>query len=408
MEMSWVRWLALLLGSRVLAQPPGEWPPCPAEPSERVASPKGPDDGEERSEAVNTFFRNKAGVPLKVYWVDTKGDETELGELRYDEEESFATDAGDIFHFRAARTGKLVSTFVVEPPKSVSHMITPCVGIGLDEMGFDKTRWPEYEGLVAATQMTCEGEDTSKWSCVRHVSQEENDARDKRLYGFTKEEAVGTNYVEGTTIDKIHRPQIRYMPNMTNYEGGFLKMQMPEKMKRIMLEFYHTNQKSRRQHELVPGYFTNNHKIPMDKLNMEHHPATHSAVVSEMEQVFTWWTHKRIKHVTTFGVRIYKRGSMLINHLDRKESHLISAIMQVHQIVDKDGGWPVEVLHPHKPGVMEAYLQPGEMLLYEGARLEHGRPMRFRGEEFANVFSHFAPLEWTGPKFDYKNPNVEL
>eukprot|EP00972_Heterocapsa_arctica_P079852 11766082-Heterocapsa_arctica.AAC.1 len=64
----------------------------------------------------------------------------------------------------------------------------------------------------------------------------------------------------------------------------------------------------------------------------------------------------------TFGIRVYRKGSMLINHLDKKESHLASAVLQVAQQVPEDGGWPLEVVHPHKPGVKEVYLQPGEMV----------------------------------------------
>ena len=45
-------------------------------------------------------------------------------------------------------------------------------------------------------------------------------------------------------------------------------------------------------------------------------------------------------------------------------------------------------------------MQPGELVLYEGAWLRHGRPMRFKGDSFANVFSHFAPPDWHGPTDD--------
>ena len=63
--------------------------------------------------------------------------------------------------------------------------------------------------------------------------------------------------------------------------------------------------------------------------------------------------------------------------------------------VDADGGWPLELLLPNRT-VAEVYTQPGEIILYEGAWLRHGRPMRFKGDEFANVFSHFAPPDWHG------------
>lgn len=48
-----------------------------------------------------------------------------------------------------------------------------------------------------------------------------------------------------------------------------------------------------------------------------------------------------------------------------------SAVLQVAQTVDDHGGWPLEVLLPDG-NVGEVYLQPGQMVLYEGAWLRHG------------------------------------
>merc|ERR1712187_527940 len=95
---------------------------------------------------------------------------------------------------------------------------------------------------------------------------------------------------------------------------------------------------------------------------------------------------------------------MLINHLDRKDTHVVSAVLQVAQQDDEESGWPLEVRHPHKDGAFEVYLQPGQMVLYEGARLLHGRPMRFRGDEFANLFLHFAPASWQGVRLSCPIP----
>merc|ERR1712083_637479 len=53
----------------------------------------------------------------------------------------------------------------------------------------------------------------------------------------------------------------------------------------------------------------------------------------------------------------------------------------------------------------EVYLKPGEMVLYEGTWLRHGRPMRLKGDEFANIFTHFAPLDWKG-QFPYEPANT--
>lgn len=98
---------------------------------------------------------------------------------------------------------------------------------------------------------------------------------------------------------------------------------------------------------------------------------------------------------------------MLVNHIDRQDTHIASAVLQVGQQIDNNGGWPLEVVHPHFPGRKEVYLQHGEMVLYEGARIHHGRPMRLKGDEFGNIFTHFSPLDWKGPNKAKHNPNFD-
>merc|ERR1712224_818967 len=100
-----------------------------------------------------------------------------------------------------------------------------------------------------------------------------------------------------------------------------------------------------------------------------------------MQDILEWWTGMSLVHSATYGIRIYKRDAMLINHVDRHDTHMASAVLQVTQEADVDGGWPLEVWGPD--GICnEVYLQPGELVLYEGGKFIHGRPMRFRGEEF--------------------------
>ena len=56
------------------------------------------------------------------------------------------------------------------------------------------------------------------------------------------------------------------------------------------------------------------------------------------------------------------------------------------------------------PASVSAFSQ----VLYEGARIHHGRPMRLKGDEFGNIFTHFAPLDWQGPgRVTEHNPNFD-
>jgi hypothetical protein len=81
--------------------------------------------------------------------------------------------------------------------------------------------------------------------------------------------------------------------------------------------------------------------------------------------------------------------------VDRSDTHLASAVIQIDQKTDENGGWPLEVMDADG-NVSEIYLQANELVLYEGARFRHGRPMRFAGDDFANIFSHFSPEDWKG------------
>jgi hypothetical protein len=100
---------------------------------------------------------------------------------------------------------------------------------------------------------------------------------------------------------------------------------------------------------VISGGYTNSHKILMDKIDLDKFPDIHLCIIKEMSQVLQWWTKMKLRHTSTFGLRIYRRDSMLINHIDRQDTHIASAVLQVGQIIDKDGGWPLEVVHPHFP-----------------------------------------------------------
>merc|ERR1719471_957042 len=87
------------------------------------------------------------------------------------------------------------------------------------------------------------------------------------------------------------------------------------------------------------GYM-NDRAVKMDKINLDKFPLQHQGIIREMQQIGQWWSGIRLRHTSTFGIRIYRRGSMLINHVDRSSTHIISAVLQIGQEVDEDGGWP--------------------------------------------------------------------
>lgn len=319
-------------------------------------------------------FENHVDDEVELLWVDFHGDEITQGLIMALSDATRTTFDGHAF--RVKWRNQTLKEHVVEGRATVH--IDEC-----GEMNTSHTdRSREFESL---TYEQCEGP-SKTWSCVRYLTLEDLKRRNPGDYGIQPEE--GRSYV---TVDSSYVSQIPKIPQLTT--RGYHKMNFTEPL-RFLVDWYNSEQKSIIRHDVVPGGYTNNDKVPIDKINLDQFPVIHGRIVREMRAILQWWTGMKLKHTSTFGVRIYRRGSCLINHVDRASTHLASAVIQIAQDVDE--GWPLELYLPNGT-VAEVYLQPMELVLYEGAWLRHGRPMRFKGNEFANVFSHFAPPDWTGP-----------
>ena len=62
-------------------------------------------------------------------------------------------------------------------------------------------------------------------------------------------------------------------------------------------------------------------------------------------------------------------------------------ILQIDQKVDTE--WPLTV-KDHKGKKDKVYLKKGEMVIYESAKIIHGRQFPLNGDYFENLFIHFT------------------
>jgi len=338
---------------------------------------------------VEMVWISELPFDVLMYWVDQNGDEVNPGILTASQTLVSKSINGHAFRFRTFR-GILIKEARVDPMLK-AHVISACGDVlQIESQLFEPGDDEEYESLKITT--SCEGP-SDKWSCVRLLNEEQYKNRNPADFGFIESEIPELiNY----TIDNDYVTHIGAIPRISPDGPGFLIMRMPIKLKTLLQEFYVKHRIHAETHEPVPKGFTNNEWLAMKKLNLDNYQTVRSRIVVEMRNIMQWWCRLQLRHTSTYGVRIYRRDSMLTNHVDIMETHLASAVLQVAQTTDPDGGWPLEVLLPNKT-VGEVYLQPGEMVLYEGGWIRHGRPMRFKGDEFANIFTHFAPLAWTGP-----------
>jgi len=263
-------------------------------------------------------------------------------------------------------------------------------------------RESEFESLAFDRDCRDQGTDSTKWSCIKCLTKQELAARNPADYGFHEGESPERGV--GTTWDYPEaRAHAKYVPQLS--QDGYRMMKFTPSMVKDLLEWYKEEENDfdkkvaagtgeYEEPEPVGGGFTNDNKYPFKMVNLDFRQLVKFKAQTAMKAILEWWTNgTRLQHTATYGVRIYPRHALLVNHVDNSQTHLASAVLQLSQKVDQ--GWPLELVKPNGT-VCEVYLQPGEMVLYEGARLFHGRPMRFKGEHFANVFSHFKPWNWNG------------
>ena len=369
--------------------------PCPAADVNLKSLNKG--DGR-----VSVTFRSQIDEELQVYWMTRDGEQHDVGILEPLGEVMHQSFEGHAFRVRRMLGEKEVVAETLLGRSTRQRVLVEACGAALAAQSEAPVspRAAEFEDLLHAPDKPCEGP-SHEWSCVRYLHEEDLRQRDPRDYGLQPGEV--SKHREFKTVDESYISQIPQIPRVTD-GPGYAKMSFTRPLHDALTDWYRERRNdSMKPHGVIPGGYTNNDKVLIDKVNLDEFPATHRAIVRELRDILQWWTGLRLKHTSTFGIRVYRRGSMLIDHVDRMDTHLASAVIQVDQKVDENGGWPLELLLANGT-VAEVYTQPGEVILYEGAWLRHGRPMRFRGDEFANLFSHFSPLDWDGPRgADSKN-----
>jgi len=129
-------------------------------------------------------------------------------------------------------------------------------------------------------------------------------------------------------------------------------------------------------------------------LNIHNAPAQ---MLNDLRDTFNdilakWIEHKtRLVHTATYGIRNYLRGSHLANHYDKKNTHVVSAIIHLSDVSDKPWNLYIEDHHFRPHNVTMEY---GDIVLYESTTCLHGRPTPFEGESHCNMYIHFKPEQW--------------
>jgi len=177
---------------------------------------------------------------------------------------------------------------------------------------------------------------------------------------------------------------------ITNYtQVGFKKEKLDDQLFEKIKKFYTSNLKNNKPEFVQGGYVeiqeTGESGSEVIELSDELREEIHNSLKPQLET----WSKTELVPTFVYGIRIYKKGSVLIPHRDKLKTHIISAIINVDQKTDEK--WPL-IIEDNYYRKHHVFLNPGEVIFYESARLDHGRPLPLKGEQFANIFCHFMPV----------------
>ena len=183
--------------------------------------------------------------------------------------------------------------------------------------------------------------------------------------------------------------QPRLVPAFTGL--GFRKERLAESLHGLLVSSLQTERAL--AEPCLPSGHINCLEAVVDVIPLSREREVKEALGQGLRELAEDWAGLELELSTVYGPRRYSRHSRLSLHVDRLSTHVISAIVNIQQEVDRP--WLLDILD-NSGRAHQVELRPGEMLLYESARLPHGRTRPLEGQNFTNIFVHFRPreMEW--------------
>lgn len=203
----------------------------------------------------------------------------------------------------------------------------------------------------------------------------------------------------------------RQPPLMHNYTTtGFSKInKIPSSVKTSLYQFYDKYHEKMVREIWPPGTIYANHwsstikTLPIDGYPHAEEGINDEAVqpslseqkrrdlVAQIQPILEDWCKAPLVATGVQGIREYRRGAVVAPMVNRLP-FVISVVINVGQDVVDD--WPLQVIG-HDGTAVNITIAPGEMVIYEGASLIHGRPYPLLGQTYSELHLHFEPVGYS-------------
>lgn len=326
---------------------------------------------------------NQFSFPIALYWHEESADPLQQGELAPGESITISSFLGHVFSANAINGEHYEpesEQYIEKMPKKDGEVVigreafenivdfTALNGASYDFSPMNRLETCEVvPGMVrnfssdSGEHLTCDS------MFLRMVEYSHNVWHDKRL---------ALNYIQPYFVRPVT-------------DIGFENRRLPEKTYEWLKEWYREEQKKIEQDEGAIGPCMNQHVAPTAITHLT--PEYKDRLSADLQPILEEWYGKgKLTLTSIYGIRKYNNGSVLRMHVDTVNTHVVSAIINVDQEVDKD--WPLLILD-HEDKEHKVIMRAGDMCLYESAKLLHGRPDQFVGSHYDNIFIHFKPVD---------------
>lgn len=184
-------------------------------------------------------------------------------------------------------------------------------------------------------------------------------------------------------------------PNLPKFSKTGTKMiKIPDALMQELVAFYDKWLPKRVNEPWDVGGATqmNFHEVGTDLVYLDNDPHFRDRIANTyLRPILEEWSGTKLKLNAFYGMREYFPGAWLRNHVDRIDTHVVSATLSVLKLNSTEP-WPLETVTWEGKRLRYEH-KPGEMLLYESSTRPHGRPYRMKDGIHVGCFVHFSPLE---------------
>lgn len=180
------------------------------------------------------------------------------------------------------------------------------------------------------------------------------------------------------------------MPRWT--DKGVKLVKIPDNLYKRLITFYNRF----KTEETLEAWDTwsssqlNFHEVPTKLVSLDSDFTEQNNIAKfVLQPLLEEWCQCRLKFNAFYGFREYQEGSWLRSHVDRIDTHTISATLTLTQSGMTEP-WPLQGID-HNGNFMKYEHPPKTMIFYESSTVIHGRPWRSTGNHLG-CFIHFSPL----------------